>query len=95
MASSSKPLEVRSFNQAVKHFEKEDLAALLNRVDFREEYVLVYAWIGPSDDQFDYARFMSYPPQIYFFRTPGRLQDQRGHVRVFLLNRKKVEWKKK
>lgn len=93
-ASSSKPLEVRSYNQAVKHFEKEDLAALLKKVDFRKEYVLVYAWIGSSDDHFDYVSLLSYPPQIYFSRLPGRLLDQRAHVRVFLLDRNNVHWKK-
>lgn len=87
----NKPIVVKSKEDAAKHFSKEAVASLVKAVDFKKQFVLVFAWRGSGGDQLNYTVAESFPEQITFSRQFGRTRDLRPHVKVFAL-RSNVKW---
>ena len=87
----NKPIVVKSKEEAAKHFGKEGVAALVKAVDFKKQFVLVFAWRGSGGDQLNYTVAESFPEQISFSRQFGRTRDLRSHAKVFAL-RSNVKW---
>jgi len=87
----NKPIVVKSKEEAAKHFGKEAVAALVKAVDFKKQFVLVFAWRGSGGDQLNYSVAESFPEQIFFSRKFGRTRDLRSHAKVFAL-RSNVKW---
>ena len=87
----NKPIVVKSKEEAAKHFGKEAVAALVKAVDFKKQFVLVFAWRGSGGDQLNYTVAESFPEQISFSRQFGRTRDLRSHAKVFAL-RSNVKW---
>lgn len=87
-----KPLEIRSADEAARHFDDKALVALKKQVDFKNQIVLVFAWKGPGQDKLEYKVLESFPEQVVFELTRGRTKDLRSHSQVFVL-RSNVKWK--
>ena len=87
----NKPIVVKSKEEAAKHFGKEAVASLVKAVDFKKQFVLIFAWRGSGGDQLNYTVAESFPEQISFSRKFGRTRDLRSHVKVFAL-RSNVKW---
>ena len=90
-ATRDNPLVIRSQAVAEKHFSKDELAKLLQQVNFEKQLVLVFAWRGSGQDQFSYSVAESFPEQIYFQYKPGLSRDLKPHIYVFVL-RSNVRW---
>ncbi len=90
-SSFNKPIVVKSKEEAAKHFSKEAVATLVKAVDFKKQFVLVFAWRGSGGDQLNYTVAESFPEQISFSRKFGRTRDLRSHAKVFAL-RSNVKW---
>jgi hypothetical protein len=93
-AQRGKPIEIKSDEEAAKYFKGEALKRLLEKVDFSEQFVLVFAWKGSGQDRLVGTVAESYPEQAFFEIKPGRTRDLRSHVRVYAL-RSNVTWKVK
>jgi hypothetical protein len=91
-ASRNAPLVLRSADEAARHFDAANAAALARRVNYARQVVLVFAWRGSGQDRLDAAVAESYPEQVFFTFRPGRTRDLREHVRIFAL-RKNVAWR--
>ena len=87
----NKPIVVKSKEDAAKHFGKEAVATLVKAVDFKKQFVLIFAWRGSGGDQLNYTVAESFPEQISFSRKFGRTRDLRSHAKVFAL-RSNVKW---
>jgi hypothetical protein len=83
-----KSLNLRSAEDAAKHFSEDKLAKLIKRVGFEQ---WVFAWRGSGQDPLEHGVAESYPEQISFTLRPGRTRDLRPHVKVFAL-RANVKW---
>ncbi len=92
VASRIAPLVLRSADEAARHFDAANAAALARQVDYARQAVLVFAWRGSGQDRLDAAVAESYPEQVFFTYRPGRTRDLREHVRIFAL-RKNVAWR--
>ena len=93
-AKRMKPLVIRSREDASKHFSKKALDALTKQVNFKQQFVLIFAWRGSGQDKLTYNVAESYPEQIRFIHKRGRTRDLRPHVKVFAL-RSNVKWSAK
>ncbi len=93
-AARGKPLEIKSEEDAAKHFDEKSLAALKEQVDFENQFVLVFAWRGSGQDKLSYDVAESFPEQVQFKLTPGRTRDLRPHIHVYAL-RSNVKWSMK
>jgi len=89
-----KPLVIKSSEDAVKHFRKDAIETLGKEVDFKKQFLLVFAWRGSGGDKLSYAVAESWPEQIFFSLEPGLTRDLRGHTHVFAL-RSNVSWSAK
>ena len=87
----NKPIVVKSKEEAAEHFGKEAVASLVKAVDFKKQFVLVFAWRGSGGDQLNYTVAESFPEQISLSRQFGRTRDLRSHAKVFAL-RSNVKW---
>ena len=87
----NKPIVVKSKEEATKLFGKEAVATLVKAVDFKKQFVLVFAWRGSGGDRLNYTVAESFPEQITFSRQFGRTRDLRPHSKVFAL-RSNVKW---
>ena len=87
----NKPIVVKSKEEAAKHFGKKAVASLVKAVDFKKQFVLIFAWRGSGGDQLNYTVAESFPEQITFSRQFGRTRDLRSHAKVFAL-RSNVKW---
>ena len=87
----NKPIVVKSKEEAAEHFGKKTIAALVKAVDFKKQFVLIFAWRGSGGDQLNYTVAESFPEQISFSRKFGRTRDLRSHAKVFAL-RSNVKW---
>jgi hypothetical protein len=87
----NKPTVLRSVEDAAKFFDAEALASLKKKVDFKKQFVLLFAWKGSGGDRLNFAIAESFPEQIFFSRKPGATDDFRSHVHVFAL-RSNVRW---
>ena len=87
----NKPIVVKSKEEAAKHFGKKAVASLVKAVDFKKQFVLIFAWRGSGGDQLNYTVAESFPEQISFSRKFGRTRDLRSHAKVFAL-RSNVKW---
>lgn len=87
----NKPVIIKSNKDAAKHFKKDALKALKKAVDFKKQFVLVFAWRGSGGDKLSYHVLESYPEQIVFVRKPGMTKDLRSHAKVYAL-RSNVKW---
>jgi len=80
-----KPIIIKSNTDAVKHFGKDALNTLGTTVDFKKQFVLVFAWRGSGGDRLTYNVAESYPEQIFFSLRRGRTRDLRAHTKVYAL----------
>jgi hypothetical protein len=87
----NKPLVIKSSEDAVKHFGKDAIETLGKEVDFKKQFLLVFAWRGSGGDKLSYAVAESFPEQIFFSLKPGLTRDLREHTHVFAL-RSNVSW---
>src|SRR5262245_25217629 len=87
----NKPIVVTSQDEAAKHFGKGALKTIAQKVDFKKQIVLVFAWQGSGGDKLAYKILESFPEQIPFSLRPGTTDDIRSHSRVFAL-RSNVRW---
>ena len=87
----NKPVVLKSKEEAAKHFGKEGIASLVKAVDFKKQFVLIFAWRGSGGDQLNFTVAESFPEQISFSRKFGRTRDLRSHAKVFAL-RSNVKW---
>jgi hypothetical protein len=90
-ASLRAPLEIRSAEEAARHFGEDALAALKKQVDFEKQLVLIFAWRGSGQDRLTYAILDSNPEQVRFSYRPGRTRDLRPHLYLYAL-RTNVRW---
>jgi hypothetical protein len=90
----NKPLMIKSKEDAVRHFGKDAIERLGKEVDFKKQFLLVFAWRGSGGDKLTYAVAESFPEQIFFSLTPGSTRDLREHTHVFAL-RSDVSWSAK
>ena len=81
-AVRGKPLVIRSEKEAAEHFADADVATLKDRVDFKQQIMLVFAWRGSGQDRLTHTVAESYPEQVFFTFRPGRTRDLRPHVQV-------------
>lgn len=86
-----KPIVIESNTDAVKHFSKDALKTLETAVDFKKQFVLVFAWRGSGGDELSYNVAESSPEQISFSLKRGRTRDLRPHTKVYAL-RSNVRW---
>ena len=94
VAKRGKPLVIRTTKEAAEHFAKDDLAQLTKQVDFKQQFVLLFAWRGSGGDRLKYDVAESFPEQVMFHLKPGRTRDLRSHIHVYVL-RSNVKWKVK
>ena len=87
----NKPIVVKSKEEAAKHFGKKAVASLVKAVDFKMQFVPIFASRGSGGDQLNYTVAESLPEQISFSRQFGRTRDLRSHTKVFAL-RSNVKW---
>ncbi|MEQ8788988.1 MAG: hypothetical protein RIC55_21935 [Pirellulaceae bacterium] len=90
-ASRKEPLELKSRQEAEKHFSEDALAKLAKQVDFEKQVVLVFAWKGSGQDRLDVEVLESFPEQVVFRYKRGLTRDLRPHVHVYAL-RSNVKW---
>lgn len=90
----NKPLEIKSLEDAGKHFGKEALETLKKSVDFDKQIVLVFAWQGSGQDKLEYQILESFPEQIPFSLKRGLTRDLRQHAHVYVL-RNNARWSTK
>lgn len=91
-AGRKKPIVIKTAKDAAKYFGAKELTKLQQKVDFENQFVLLFAWRGSGQDRLEYAVAESFPEQIFFSLRPGRTRDLRPHVRVFAL-RSNVRWR--
>jgi len=89
-----KPITIKSKEDAAKHFGEAALKELTEAVDFKKQFVLVFAWRGSGGDTLSYNVLESFPEQVVFTRKPGRTRDLRPHAKVYAL-RANVKWRVK
>lgn len=87
----SKPIVIKSMDDAAKHFDKDNLETLGKKVDFKKQIVLVFAWQGSGGDKLNHIILESFPEQIIFSLQPGLTRDLRQHAHVYAL-RSNVKW---
>ncbi len=87
----NKPIVIKSQDDAAKHFSKEALDKLCKEVDFKKQFVLVFAWKGSGGDKLNYDVADSDPEQISFALRSGVTDDLRSHTLVYAL-RSNVRW---
>jgi hypothetical protein len=87
----NKPIVVKSTEDAAKHFGKDALETLGKEVDFKKQFLLVFAWQGSGGDKLSYAVAESFPEQIFFSLKPGSTKDVHQHTHVYAL-RSNVIW---
>jgi hypothetical protein len=87
----SKPIVIKSQDEAARHFGKDALETIASKIDFKKQIVLVFAWQGSGGDKLGYKILESFPEQIPFSLRPGVTDDLRSHSRVFAL-RSNVRW---
>lgn len=88
----NRPIIIKSSEDAARYFEEDALEALDKAVDFKKQFVLVFAWQGSGGDKLSYLVMESYPEQVVFMRKPGRTRDLRPHAKVYAL-RTNVKWR--
>jgi hypothetical protein len=90
-AAWDKPIVIKSAEEAAKHFDKRGLGVLTKEVDFKKQYVLVFAWRGSGKDQLSILAAAGVPDQLTFALQPGLTRDLRFHSYVYAL-RSNVKW---
>jgi len=93
-ADGSKPLTVRSKEDLAKYFDDDQVTDICKAVDFKKQFILVFAWRGSGRDELDFGVDEIYPEQVSFHITPGVTFDLRPHTHVFAL-RNNVKWSAK
>ena len=93
-ASWKKPLVIDSAEAAAEYYGEKALAELKEKVDFKRQTLLIFAWRGSGRDRLTYAVAESYPEQVFFTFRRGRTRDLRRHLHVFAL-RSNVKWRVK
>ena len=94
IASAQQPIVLKSEDDAAKYFGKDALETLGKDVDFKKQFVLVFAWQGSGGDKLSFAVAESFPEQIFFSLQPGLTRDLRTHTHVYAL-RSNVKWSAK
>ena len=91
-ATRTKPVVIKTAEDASKHFGEKALENLKKQVKFDKQFVLVFAWRGSGQDKLSYSVLESFPEKVVFKYTRGRTRDLRPHVYIYVL-RAKVEWR--
>lgn len=90
----NKPILIKSYEDAGKHFSSDALKKLKQAVDFEKQFMLIFAWRGSGRDKLNYDVAESFPEQILFSLKRGKTRDLRPHVKVYAL-RSNVKWRVK
>ena len=85
------PIQIRTSEELVKAFGKEQAQKIQKQVDFKNHMVVVFAWRGSGQDQLQHTILKSNPPQYRFSFVNGRTKDLRQHVHVIAL-RLDIKW---
>ncbi len=93
-ATRTKPIVLKSADDAAKYFSKAELAKLTKAVDFKKRVVLIFAWRGSGQDLMDFSVGESDPERVIFKVKPGRTEDLRPHTVIYSL-RSNVMWSAK
>lgn len=93
-ATRTKPIVLKSADDAAKYFSKAELAKLTKAVDFKKRVVLIFAWRGSGQDLMDLSVGESDPERVIFKVKPGRTRDLRPHTVIYSL-RSNVMWSAK
>ncbi|MEC8473852.1 MAG: hypothetical protein VXZ38_04305 [Planctomycetota bacterium] len=80
-----KPVVIYSVDDITKYFDAKNSTNLKSKVDFSQQEVLVFAWLGSGQDRIEYEALESFPEQIHFSYRPGRTRDLRQHVKIFVI----------
>ena len=90
--SPTKPVAIRDEESLKKAIPDEATRKRIAKlVDFKEQKLIIFAWQGSGQDKLDYTILESYPEQIPFTFTPGKTDDLRRHVHLFVV-RENVSW---
>lgn len=85
------PKQIKTAEDIVKYFGKEQAKVIGKKVDLKRQMILVFAWRGSGGDQLDYDLAKSKPP-IYRFRfVHGETDDLRKHAYVYVAGLK-AKW---
>ncbi len=90
-ASWEKPIIIKSDEDAAKHFDAEALKTLKGTVDWKNQFVLTFVWMGSGQDVLEHIILESFPEQVVFTMKPGMTKDLRGRAAVYAL-RSNVKW---
>lgn len=91
-ASRKKPVVIRTEQELTAHFSAEQAAKLKKQVNFKQQFVLIFAWRGSGQDKFRYELLESFPEQVLFKYKAGRSRDLRPHIYIYVL-RSNVKWR--
>ncbi len=86
-----RPRVIKDRQSAAKYFAPQQVENLVQKVDFSQQVVLLFAWRGSGQDRLKYEVRESYPEQVEFKYQPGRTRDLRSHSHVYVL-RRNVAW---
>ena len=93
-ATREKPLILLNAKSALKYFDKDAMEKIDQKIDFKQQVLMVFAWRGSGQDELRYSLLESYPEQLRFQYIGGRTRDFREHTAVFAV-RSNVIWKGK
>lgn len=78
------PTKVTSKEDLEKLFDKDSSAALLKKVDFKNEYLLVFAWAGSGGDKLSFkVETTKKGDEVVYSLQRGRTRDLRQHMKVY------------
>lgn len=85
-ARDLKPTKITSTAELEKAItDKEVREKIAKQVDFKKEYLLLFAWAGSGRDKLSFEVKDS---EVVFTRTMGLTRDLRSHVKLFAIPEK-------
>ena len=87
LSPRGEPLVIRSAGDAARCFDPDAVKKLSTRVDFEEQFVLLFAWSGSGQDKLKSEAADGETPKVWFRIARGRTRDLRRHAEVFALRR--------
>lgn len=82
-SKADKPIRLVSLAHAAPYLTQP----LTAKVDFENQYLLLFAWKGSGRDEIDFDVAESFPEQIQFGYRRGMTKDYRPHLRLFALRK--------
>lgn len=85
--SVSKPLTLKSAEQAAKYFKEDFVVKWREQVDFNKQELAVWMWNGSGQDKLECYVSLSDPNKVLFRIEPGRSKDLQQHLYVFSIRK--------